>query len=144
MIFVTEENGQTVPEIVQALAEANYDESGVLQDVLKLKVKESLYVNSPDVRVFTMRDEDAALVGYAVYFVTEHPHFDGTLFAFNDVIYIKPEYRTVYAANFFSFCEEHLDVKVIYQGMNYTKPHAKLMESLGYVPTEIMYHKVVS
>jgi len=145
MVSFNVEDGRTVPEIVRCLAEQNYEESGVLQVFFNLNVKESLYVNNPDVRVYTMRDLEE-LIGYAVYFITEHPHFAGVKMAFNDVIYIKKEYRKIHAADFFMFCESNLDdgVQVIQHGMNYDQPHSKLMESLGYTPAEIMYSKVIS
>ena len=136
-----EEDTSTVREIVEHLALDNYEESGLLQDTLDLDVNIDLYVSNPNVKVFTARDKEA-LVGYAVFFVSSHPHFQRVKFAFNDVIYIKPDYRHS-SKEFLQFCEYHLDVDVINFSMNYEQPHMGFMQSLGYKPTEIMYHKVI-
>jgi hypothetical protein len=141
MITFNVEDGNTVPEIVEHLAEDNYQESGLLQEVLKLDVNIELYISNPAVKVFTVR-EDEALIGYAVFFVSTHPHFTTTKFAFNDVIYVKPEHRGQ-SKKFLQFCEEGLDVDVINFSMNYDQPHKGFMQSLGYKPTEVMYHKVI-
>lgn len=140
MIVFNQEGLSAVPEIVGQLASANFQESGLLQDHLELNVNVEAY-HKDFTEIFTVRN-DGDLVGYAVFLVVEHPHFKGTTFAMNDVVYIKPEYRLV-STEFFKFIEENLAVDVINFSMNYTQPHMKLMQSLGFEPTEIVYHKVV-
>jgi hypothetical protein len=142
MITFTVEDFDTIPEIVANLAEDNYEESGLLQGKLELNVNEAAYGHNYT-QVFAMR-EDGVLVGYAVFLVIDHPHFKGTTFAMNDVVYIKPEHRKE-SRLFFEYIDKHLSpmVNVINYSMNYANPHIEFMKSLGYEPTEVVYHKVV-
>jgi hypothetical protein len=140
-ISFSEEGILAVHQIVKSLASLNHDESGTAP--IELAVNIPAYDNAA-ARVYTMRDMDE-LVGYAVFFVIEHPHYQGTMFAMNDVVYIYPSYRAKYAKDFIDYVSVMLEqeVKVITFSMNYEKPHMNLMKSLGYSPVEVVYHKVV-
>ena len=140
MIEYGEEPVSSIYEIVDELAQVNFEESGLLQGKFLLNVNVDVY-QQEFTRVFTLRDNDE-LVGYAVFLVGPHPHFADKVFAMNDVVYIKPDYRKG-SRSFFEYIELSLDVDVINYSMNYMAPHLEFMGSMGYEPTEIMYHKVI-
>lgn len=138
MIVFGIESILTIPEIVDNLAEVNHEESG---HILPLNVDIAAYPESIT-KVFTLRD-DNVLVGYSIFLVVPHPHHKGKVFAINDVVYVKPEYRAE-SKKFFDSVEQNLSADVIQYAMNYNKPHDNLMKSMGYFPLEIVYHKVVT
>lgn len=48
------------------------------------------------------------LVGYANFFLRPNPHYNQTMFATNDVIYVSPSYRGITGTKFTDFIEDEL------------------------------------
>jgi GNAT superfamily N-acetyltransferase len=98
------------------------------------------------VHFYTMRSEEK-LVGYSTFWIYDHPHYKGTLFAGNDMLYIIPAYRhTGYSQGFVKFCEDNLKasgVSMITYSMKANHRFEDLMESSGYEHTECVYSKFV-
>lgn len=93
-------------------------------------------------RIFTMR-ADEELVGYSAFWIGEHPHHAGKIFAVNDLVYIRPDWRGSWARGFFEYCDEQLsDADSINYSFKTQHDHPELMESLGYEHTEKVYTKV--
>jgi hypothetical protein len=98
------------------------------------------------VSFFSMRDE-GELVGYAVFWTHGHPHHDGKIFAINDLLYVKPEYRrSALVDGFLMFCEQELvligcDVMTVSMKTNHD--HPGLMGIHGFTATEKIYSKVI-
>lgn len=94
---------------------------------------------------FVARD-NGELIGYNVFFVDTHIHYKETVFAANDAIFVKPEYRGRPSLSLISFAEESLKkegVSVIHYHMKIWKEFKKLMELFEYQETEIIYGKYI-
>ena len=59
------------------------------------------------IRVYTMRDPESNLIGYAVYIVRPNLHYKQTLTATEDIIFVHPDKRG-YGMFFISWCDEQL------------------------------------
>jgi len=142
MMIFAQEPYTSIPYVVEKLAHEHFEEAGIWQKTFKLNVNMKTYMNDK-VRLFTMATEQDEIVAYAVFFVLDHHHMSGVEFAMNDALYMKEEYRKEYSADFLKFIESQLDVDVIQYSMNYTNAHGNFMRFHGYVPNEIVYHKVL-
>jgi GNAT superfamily N-acetyltransferase len=103
--------------------------------------------HSQSLAMYTIRNEDEQLVGYNTFWLYDHPHHKGTVFAVNDMLYILPAYRhTGYSQGFLYWCENALKergVKVITYAMKKDHRFEDLMGSLGYEHTECVYSRYV-
>jgi len=94
-------------------------------------------------RIYTARDKDGSLTGYAAFFVRTNPHYKSSKQANQDVIFIHPEKRG-FGAEFIPWCDEMLraeGVQVVYQHVK-TKPEldfSPLLERLGYTFIDKIY-----
>lgn len=90
---------------------------------------------------------DGVLIGYYIGIVRPHLHYKSTLMAFNDVIYIKPEYRQgMVGVRLFKEIEKSLTVRGVKKMFMNTKDHhnfGPILERLGYKKADIIYTKVV-
>lgn len=95
-------------------------------------------------RIFTVR-LDGRLEGYAAFFVRAHPHYQQTMWAAQDVLYLSPILRRDgTAARFVRFCEDELSrdgIHVITHHMKAAAPHRALFERLGYDTMDVIYSK---
>lgn len=93
--------------------------------------------------LFTLR-EGIKMIGYGLYFVSKHHHFQETLVAHNDVFYLHPEYRGEgIATDFLRKIEEVLNsykVDTITMTMKEGRS-PKMYEDSGYSPYETLYRK---
>jgi len=94
-------------------------------------------------RIYTMRNGEE-LVGYSAFWLMNHPHHDGKIFAANDLVYIRPEHRGEMAMKFFEYVERQLEgVDAITYTFKVEHDHPELMEYLGMTHTEKVYTKVL-
>ena len=92
------------------LLDRHYNELASYKDV-KLKPRHKLYQIAEimgEFVIFTVRnDED--LVGYAAFFLREPMHYEGSLWAFADLIWIHPDWRNGgLGRRLIRFCETEL------------------------------------
>lgn len=83
-----------LPEM-EELIELHYQEIALNKDVIKLKPIWSEYKKLEDNKQFyliTARMEKQ-LVGYSAFFLKPHIHYEDTIVASNDVLFLKKEYR---------------------------------------------------
>lgn len=96
-------------------------------------------------RVFTARDDNNKMVGYAVYFVRTNPHYRMSIQAAQDIIFIDPTRRGMFGGKFILWCDEQLKnegVQVVYQHIKVkTTNTIKLFEHLGYEPIDMILGK---
>ncbi len=90
------------------------------------------------------------LVGYTTYFMSRHPHVEAKQ-AYQDVIYVKPEYRkglTAVAHSLLLYAEHIL----ISYGANYIinaapvahdKGYSRLLKRMGFEPVDSLFGKKV-
>jgi len=100
------------------------------------------YADAENLFIYTMRANDD-LVGYAAFWVFEHPHHEGRVWAMNDLVYVHPGHRGEMALKYFEFIDKQLDVcDAITYTFKVKHDHPELMEHLGYKHTEKVYTKV--
>jgi GNAT superfamily N-acetyltransferase len=93
-------------------------------------------------RVITARTEER-LAGYAVFFIRSNPHYQDSLQAVQDVMYMMPEHRGRGGA-LINFAEDSLraeGVQAVYQHVKEAFNFGPLLERLGYVPIERVWVK---
>jgi len=94
---------------------------------------------------FTARSANGQLVGYAGFWVVEHPHYrPGTLVAFCDAIYLAPSHRGADGVRLIRFTERELAAlgcALTHQTVSPKRDHSRLLERLGYECTDITFAK---
>lgn len=89
---------------------AHYEEIAVYKDRILLDIDFKLYMQMEQAEkfiVFTARDGEQ-MVGYSAFFWGPSPHYRNTLYAVNDVVFVKPEYRGNTGTTLAAFCEDQL------------------------------------
>jgi L-amino acid N-acyltransferase YncA len=84
---------------------------------------------------------DGELIGYAVYFVRQHPHYQGVRWAVSDIYWIAPEHRgRLLGLRLFQVVEDELrkaGVQVMHTTGKTVHPQAKrLLLSMGHTEIE--------
>lgn len=97
-------------------------------------------------RVVTVRADDE-LIGYAVFIVQPHLHYRTCLTAFEDIYYLKKEYRVGrIGIRLFKYAEDVLKRIGVNRIIMHTKVHqdnSKLFEYLGYKNTDKLFTKLI-
>jgi len=97
-------------------------------------------------RTFTVRN-DAELIGYMIFFIKPHPHYRTCKTAFDDLYYLKPEYRKGrIGIRMFQYAEKVLKANGISRIIMGTKVHldnSKLLNYLGYRLTDKVFTKLI-
>lgn len=128
----------------------HYEEVAMYQDKIDLNIDEAVYQVLEDtnkLRIYTWREDDD-IIGYNVFVIHQHSHYKDHMFAANDIIYIKPEFRhTKGTPDFMNWCEDHLvdeGISVITYHMKENKPfHTLMKDMLGYDHAEHIYTKYI-
>ena len=91
---------------------------------------------------------DGVLVGYALFIVSPHLHYSTCKTAFEDIYFLKKEYRLGRTGiRLFQFAETALRADGVNRIIMHTKIHldnSKLFEYLGYKLTDKLYTKLLS
>lgn len=101
--------------------------------------------NMDKLRIYTAREE-GVLIGYAVFFINNNAHYQDSIQAVNDVIYIDPNQRGFASIRLLQFAEQQLledNVDIIHMHMKIEHDHPKLFKFLGYEDAEIVREKVI-
>ena len=104
--------------------------------------------DSGKLRIYTAR-VDNRLVGYAVFFVSLHPHYKTSLQASEDVLYLDPDYRRWHlGSSLIDYAERELageGVAAIYQHVKAKHPAlGAILTSKGYELIDLIYGKRIS
>lgn len=95
MITYQEEHSSTVIRDGFELFEKHYQEIAWKKDKIKLNPNYDKYNAAFDkglMKVYTAR-QDEKLIGYAVWLVAPHLHYQDTIKAMNDILYVDPDKR---------------------------------------------------
>lgn len=130
-----------------ALVQDHHEEVDLYQDKVKMIPHWEAYEGMEkygNLIIFTMRDE-GELIGYSVFHLIQHLHYAETVFAANDVVYIKPEVRGKKTFEFFKWCEAYMSeyAQVITYNFKEQHPHDELVEALEMDKYEIVYSKYI-
>ena len=139
----------TVVDQLQRLAEREYEEVGQ-KDLDALNVDWARYREldaAGKIATFIAR-RDRAIVGYAVFVVQTHIHYQDSLVAANSAVYVAPEARAGRVVlKLLRYAEIGLKaqgVKKVYYHVKREKDFGRLLEHLGYHDAERMFAKVLS
>lgn len=145
--FAVETYDQVVDDI-RPLLKAHWQELATYHDV-PLDPDFEAYKTvdrAGSLRIFTVRSEDNALVGYAIYFVRMHHHYKTTKWAISDIVLVAPEHRNVGLGHgLYDFLEDQLraeGVQVIYTMAKLKHPElSMLLELRGHERNEVIHAK---
>ena len=147
-VYQAEDPGTFIEELKGILPE-HYDELCVTKDFPLMPDYEAygkLYVNDM-LRCITVR-EDGELIGYAVFIVNPHLHYKTCRTAFEDIYFLKKEYRKGRVGiRLFQFAEDVLKKDGVHRVIMHTKIHldnSRLFEYLGYKMTDKLYTKILN
>lgn len=145
MIFKRERAHDVIPEMLP-LFEKHYKEIARYKDI-PLDPDLDLYRKMEDsgvLRVFTARDAQGVLSGYAVYFIKHNPHYKSSLMAVQDILFIDPDKRGT-GTKLILWCDAELQkegVQVIAQHIKIATPYTiELFKRLGYEEVDVIMCK---
>lgn len=143
------EDPATFIEELKLIIPEHYDELCVTKDFPLMPDYEAfgrLYVAGM-LRCMTVR-EDNQLIGYAIFLVQPHLHYKTCKTAFEDMYFLKKEYRKGRVGiRLFQFAEDVLKKDGVNRVIMHTKIHldnSRLFEYLGYRLTDKLYTKILS
>jgi GNAT superfamily N-acetyltransferase len=143
------EDPATFIEELKTIIPEHYDELCVTKDFPLMPDYEAfgrLYV-ADMLRCVTVR-EDNKLIGYAIFVVQPHLHYKTCKTAFEDMYFLKKEYRKGrLGIRLFQFAEDVLKKDGVNRVIMHTKIHldnSRLFEYLGYKLTDKLYTKILS
>jgi len=136
-------------EELKPLFPIHYDELCVTKD-FPLKPDYEAYTrlnNAGMLRCVTCRAEDE-LIGYAIFIVHPHLHYSTCLTAFEDIYFIRKEFRKGrIGIRLFQYAESVLKRISVQRIVMHTKIHmdnSKLFEYLGYKMTDKLFTKILT
>ena len=148
-ITYQQESLATCKEDAQHLLEQHWEEIALNKEYIKLNPDWDAYYDLEDVgalKIFTARD-DNKLIGYFVVLCRKHLHYVDHVFAFNDILYLRVDYRKgLTGAKLMKFAEKCLKedgVSVMVVNTKRHKPFDSLLEWLGYKHAENIYTKLL-
>lgn len=133
---------------LQCLAEREYEEVGQ-KDLARLNIDWTRYCEldaAGKLATFVAKREQV-IVGYAVFIVQTHIHYQDALVAANSAVYAAPEVRAGRVVlKLLRYAELGLQaqgVQKIYYHVKRSKDFGRLLDHLGYEDVERLYAKVV-
>ena len=149
MIYAVEDPALFINEL-RDIIPTHYDELCVTKNFPLMPDYEAygrLYV-AKMLKCVTVRTDDAALIGYAIFIVQPHLHYKTCKTAFEDLYYLKKEHRLGRTGiRLFQFAEQALREDGVNRIIMHTKVHldnSRLFEYLGYKHTDKLYTKILS
>lgn len=144
MIFQRESAETVIKDIIPLIFD-HYEEAAKYKDIeLKPDFGQYLLADQAGLtRIFTMREEER-LVGYAVFFLRKHIHYQQSLQACQDLLFVLPSYRGSSAIDFIKWCDEQLKedgVEVVSHTVTMQRDFGIVLSRMGYEQTEIIYSK---
>lgn len=92
-------------------------------------------------RVFTARNIEKQIIGYAVFFVNFNAHYKSSLQAIQDIIFIHPKNRGI-GGKFILYCDEQLrseGVQIVFHHIKAKHNFGKMLERFGYELIDLIY-----
>jgi hypothetical protein len=130
------------------LLDLHYEEISLIKE-FPLKPQWDIYEKMDEagkVKVILCKEEDE-IIGYIVFFISNHLHYADCLIAQEDIYFLKKEYRTGRVGlKMFKFAEEYLKSINVDMVKYSTKVHAdksSLFEYLKYQNTEKVFTKML-
>ena len=145
-VFRIEKYADVIEE-ARPLIELHYDELASYKDI-PLRLRHKMYLIAEIVGEFvlyTVRD-GGKLIGYASFFVREPMHYEGSSWAFADVIWIHPDHRKSglgrQLVRFYEVELERKGVSVVSVAEKIAHPAlGLLLKAEEYTPREVHHQK---
>lgn len=147
-----EESFQEVEGEIRGLLLEHWEEVALDKDVIPLdpdwdqyRLLEKLGMLS----IIAARDDEGTLIGYYVAFIRKHLHYAGSLTAYSDLYFIKPQYRKGRVGlRLFQAHEKAMKAKGVQKIYTMHKLHVhstmgRLLGFMGYRHIENIYSKVL-
>ena len=137
------EKAQDVFKEMIPLLEKHWEEIAHYKDI-PLDPDFNIYFNMEDLdmlRVFTARDDENTLIGYAVFFIKANAHYRSSLQALQDVLFIKPDCRGT-GLKFIVWCDNQLQkekIQVVYHHVKQSHNFGSALERIGYKLVDLIY-----
>lgn len=138
-----------VADEVSPLLQMHYEEVALHKDVVDLDPDWARYAameERGDCHVYTARHE-GSLVGYAVFFLSNHIHYMGLRVASNDILFMHPAYRRgTNSIRFINWVEEQikrLGVKKIVWHIKVKNDWSAILHRNGYETEEVIVGKIL-
>jgi GNAT superfamily N-acetyltransferase len=132
------------------LLERHWDEIAWTKELSGVDIDRAFYKRLEDMGgiVCVTARREGALIGYAVYFIRQHPHYQGVKWAVSDIYWIAPEHRgRLLGARLFNVMETELreiGVQVMHTTGKTAHPAAhRLLLALGHSDIEWGVGKVL-
>lgn len=148
-IVVAVETVRGMWDELQALLALHYEEIAADKHAFPLSPDHGRYMSlERDGQILALAARaEGVLIGYSVFFVNTHIHYDKTLIAKNDVLYVHPEWRTSRAGlMLLRESERKLRERGVVKVVWHIKPHmdwSAILERMGYHPVETLYGKLL-
>ena len=147
--FLREKLVDCMEEIKPVLKDEHWPEVGHYKDIpIDMQwEKYALLERMGILRCYTIRDylnqefEEAVLMGYAFFIVDKHLHYQHTLVASQDILYVRKPYRGV-GRSFLKGGDEQLANEGVVTVTHHAKPwfnYGELFEKLGYEKAETIW-----
>lgn len=134
------------PEVMPLLRE-HFDEISANKDI-PLNPKVDLYNQMEEAGafvVFTAREDDGALLGYAAYFVSYNMHYQDSFQAVQDVLFLtKPARKGMAGIRLIKYADEQLadlGCELVYHHVKVFHDFGLILERIGYNQVEKIYSK---
>jgi GNAT superfamily N-acetyltransferase len=145
---ITQEPIADVVEAIQPLLRAHWEEIASYPDI-PLEVNLAFYrqlEREGRLVIMTARDPEAHLVGYAIFFLNQHPHYATSRQAVLDVFFVESTRRgAMLGVRLLAAAEARLrdlDCQAVYQHVKLAHPAlGSLLRHRGYTALETIYGK---
>jgi GNAT superfamily N-acetyltransferase len=124
----------------------HYEEIAPYRDLFKINCNIAAYEKleqAGTLQVVTAR-HDGRLVGYFLFLVARHPHYNDTVVANEDMKFLHPDYRGGTGFRLIAFAENlarQLGCKVIFQRSKAKSEHGPMYRRMGYELMDEIYAK---
>ena len=149
MINFDVEKYAQVNEDIKELIKLHYEEIAVNKDVIPLDPDWDKYKHLCDsglLVIITARDE-SKLIGYSIFFITNHLHYKSTKYANNDLLYLHPDYRAgMLGIRLIKQSEKILKEKKVDKilwHIKFNKDFRIILHRLGYVDEDVIVGKII-
>lgn len=144
---------QIVDEIKPLLIK-HWEEIALYRDRVPLDVNYRIYKAHDDInalRIYTVR-VDKVLIGYAIYVLRSHPHYQSNRWAVNDIYWIDPAHRNAgIGIGLFRFVENSLrselkpdEILIMHTNSKTMHPQAhRVLEFMGHDMVEVGHSKML-
>lgn len=144
MKFEREEYSESLIEEMRPLWQEHYNEIALYKDI-PLNPNLLVYAGcaaAETLRIFTARDS-SRLVGYQIFFVSPHPHYQQSIHAVQDIVYLSQAVRQgMNGYRFIKWCDDQLQkegVQVVNQHIKAAHDFGVLLRRMGYRLQDLIY-----